>query len=155
MVRIVDVNDVTVKLFDAESKEELLASLPKVFVPETQEVFVGELIAIADGRTSFEFESVLRTLKGERRTALITMTLPPPPARFDSVLVTVTDITERKRAEYLTGHVFESSSDCMAIVGRDYRFQRVNPVYERYWGIPAGRTVGMHMADIMGRDGFE
>jgi PAS domain S-box-containing protein len=155
MVRIVDVNDVTVKLFDAGSKAELLASLPKVFVPETQEVFVGELIAIADGRTSFAFESVLRTLKGERRTALITMTLPPPPARFDSVLVTVTDITERKRAEYLTGHVFESSPDCMAIIGRDYRFQRVNPVYERYWGIPAGRTVGMHMADIMGRDGFE
>jgi PAS domain S-box-containing protein len=155
MVKIVDVNDVTVKLFAAESKDELLASLHKVFVPETQEIFVGELIAIADGRTSFEAETVLQTLKGERRTALITMTLPPPPARFDSVLVTITDITERKRAEYLTAHVFESSPDSVSIVGRDYRFQRVNPVYERFWGLPAGTIVGMHVAEILGREVFE
>ena len=155
MVKIVDVNDVTVKLFAAESKDELLASLHKVFVPETQEIFVGELIAIADGRTSFGAETVLQTLKGERRTALITMTLPPPPARFNSVLVTVMDITERKRAEYLMGHVFESSPDGISIIGRDYRFQRVNPVNERYWGRPAERMVGMHVADLVGRDVFE
>jgi len=99
MVRIVDVNDVTLKLFAAESKAELLASLHKVFPPETQQVFVGELIAIAEGRTSFEAETVLQTLKGELLTVLFTMTFPPPPAGFESVLVSVTDITERKLAE--------------------------------------------------------
>jgi PAS domain S-box-containing protein len=99
LVRIVDVNDVTLKLFAAESKAELLASLHKVFLPETQQIFVGELIAIAEGRTSFEAETVLQTLKGERLTVLFTMTLPPPPAGFESVLVSVTDITERKLAE--------------------------------------------------------
>jgi PAS domain S-box-containing protein len=104
MVKIVDVNDVTVKLFAAESKDELLVSLHKVFVPETQEIFVGEMIAIAEGRTSFEAETVLQTLKGERLTALFTITFPPPPARCDSVLVTVTDITERKRAEQVLRH---------------------------------------------------
>jgi PAS domain S-box-containing protein len=72
-----------------------------------------------------------------------------------AILETNNDITRRKRAEYLTGQVFESSPDCMAIVGRDYRFQRVNPVYEQYWGIPAGKTVGMHAAEIMGREDFE
>ena len=155
MVKIVDVNDVTVKLFDAKSKDELLESLHNVFVPETREIFVGQLIAIAEGRTSFGAEVDLQTLKGDRRTALITMTLPPPPTRFDSVLVTLTDITERKRAEYLTGHVFESSPDGMSIVGRDYRFQRVNPVYERFWGMPAGKMLGMRVAEILGTEVFE
>jgi PAS domain S-box-containing protein len=155
MVKIVDVNDVTVRLFAAESKDELLASLHKVFVPETREIFVGQLIAIAEGRTAFGAEVVLQTLKGERRIALITMTLPPLPARFDSVLVTLTDITERKRAEYLSGHVFESSPDGMAIIGRDYRFQRVNPVYERSWSMPPGTMVGMHAAEILGEEDFE
>jgi PAS domain S-box-containing protein len=154
MVKIVDVNDVTVKLFAAKSKNELLESLHNVFVPETREIFVGQLIAIAEGRTSFGAEVDLQTLKGDRRTALITMTLPPPPTRFDSVLVTLTDITERKRAEYLTGHVFESSPDGMSIVGRDYRYQRVNPVYERFWGMP-GRMLGMHVAEILGMEDFE
>jgi PAS domain S-box-containing protein len=99
MVKIVNVNDVTVKLFAAESKDELLVSLHKIFVPETEEVFVGELIALAEGRTSFEAETVLQTVKGERLTVVLTMTLPPPPAGFESVLVTVTDITDRKRSE--------------------------------------------------------
>src|SRR3989449_9910547 len=155
MVRIVDVNDVSVTLFAAESKAELLTSLHKVFAPETREVFGGELIAIAEGRTSFEAEAVLQTLKGERLTLLFTMAFPPPHARFDSVLVTLTDITERKRAEYLTGQVFETSPDIISIVGRDYRYQRVNPVYDRIWGIAPERLVGMHVVDVVGMEVFE
>jgi len=155
MVKIVDVNDVSVKLFAAESKDELLVSLHKVFVPETREVFLRELIAIAEGRTSFEAETVLQSLKGETLTALFTITFPPPSARFDSVLVTITDITERKRAEYLTGQVFESSPDRVSIVGRDYRYQRVNPVFERFWGVPAEKAVGMRVADLLDTEAFE
>src|SRR2546422_911263 len=86
MVRIVDVNDVSVKLFAAGSKDELLVSLHKVFVPETQEVFLRELIAIAEGRTSFEAETVLQSLKGDTLTALFTITFPQPSARFDPAL---------------------------------------------------------------------
>src|SRR3989441_7898585 len=104
MVRIVDVNDVTVKVFAAESKNDLLVSLDKVFVPETREAFVEGLAAIAVGRRSFAAETFLQTLKGERLTALVTVTFPPLPARFDSVLVTVTDITERKRTEESLRH---------------------------------------------------
>jgi PAS domain S-box-containing protein len=65
------------------------------------------------------------------------------------------DITERKRAEYLTRQVFESASDGVAVVGRDYRYQRVNAVYERNWGTPAEEIVGMHVADLLGADVFE
>jgi PAS domain S-box-containing protein len=72
-----------------------------------------------------------------------------------AILETNNDITERKRAEYLTGHVFESSPDSISIIGRDYRFQRVNPVYEQFWGMPAERIVGMHVADLVGREVFE
>src|SRR6266581_3057037 len=43
MVKIVDVNNASIKLFAAQSKDELLVSLHKVFVAETQEVFVDEL----------------------------------------------------------------------------------------------------------------
>jgi PAS domain S-box-containing protein len=65
------------------------------------------------------------------------------------------DITERKRAEYLTRQVFESSPDGVAIVGRDYRYQRVNPIYERRAGIPAEKIIGMHVSELMGTEAFE
>jgi len=95
LMKIVDVNDATLELFEADSREELLVSLRWTFLPETTKVFVGVLVAIAEGRTSCEAEMVLQTLKGERLTVLFTMTLPPPPAPFDNVLVTLMDITER------------------------------------------------------------
>src|SRR6266436_830210 len=66
--------------------------------------------------------------------------------------------TERKRAEYLTGQVFESLPDGVAIIGRDYRYQQVNPAYEQQWGGPrmsAERIVGMHVADVVGMEVFE
>jgi PAS domain S-box-containing protein len=65
------------------------------------------------------------------------------------------DITERKRAEYLTQQMFERSSDRLSIVGRDYRYQRVNPAFERRWGMPAETIVGMHVADLLGMESFE
>jgi PAS domain S-box-containing protein len=124
-------------------------------MPETEEVFAGELIALAEGRTSFEAETVLRTLSGERLTVLFTIRFPTQPDRFDSVLVTVMDITERKRAEVLTRQVMENSPDGVAVVGRDYRYRRVNPVYERLWQMPAERIVGMHVAELLGTEVFE
>jgi PAS domain S-box-containing protein len=103
MVKVIDVNDATVKLFAARNKEELLVSLDKVLglipVPEIEEVFAGELIAIAEGQTSFESESVGQTLNGDKLTVLFKITFPPQPSRLDKVLVSLMDITERKRAE--------------------------------------------------------
>ena len=59
----------------------------------------AELIAIAEGRTSFESETILQTLKGGKLTVLFTITFPPQPAKLNSVLVSIMDITERKRAD--------------------------------------------------------
>jgi hypothetical protein len=84
---------------------------------------------------------------GERLTVLLTISFSPPPAGLERVLVTLTDISARKRAEYLTAQVFESSPDRVALVGTDYRFRRVNPRFERFWAVPPGRGAGMHVAD--------
>jgi PAS domain S-box-containing protein len=65
------------------------------------------------------------------------------------------DISERKRAEFLTRQVFESASDGIAVIDRDYRYQRVNAVYGQNWRMPAGKIVGMHVADLLGTDFFE
>jgi PAS domain S-box-containing protein len=64
-------------------------------------------------------------------------------------------LDERRRAEYLTRQVFESSPDGVTIVGRDCRYQRVNPAHERHWGVPAEEIVGKHVGDVLGMDVFE
>ena len=99
LVKITDVNDTTLTLLRARSKDELVVSLHKVFLPETQEVFARELVAIAEGRTTFEAETVLQTMEGKRLGVFLTMAFPADSAALDSVLVSMMDITERKRLD--------------------------------------------------------
>jgi PAS domain S-box-containing protein len=65
------------------------------------------------------------------------------------------EIAERSHAEYLTGQVFESSPDTVIIIGADYRYKRVNPIFARNWGRPAKSMVGMHIAELTGIEFFE
>ena len=71
------------------------------------------------------------------------------------VVGTSTDITDRKREEYLTEQVSERLPDLVSIIGRDYRYRRANPTYERVWRIPAEKVVGMHVGDVVGRETFD
>jgi PAS domain S-box-containing protein len=71
------------------------------------------------------------------------------------VVGTSTDITDRKREEYLTEQVSERLPDLVSIIGRDYRYRRVNPTYERVSRIPVEKVVGMHVGDVVGREMFD
>jgi PAS domain S-box-containing protein len=123
LVRILDVNDATLKLFGASSKEDLLVSLHKVFTPETRDVFAGELIAIAEGQASFEGETILKKLNGEPMVVLFSASFPPPDAAFDAVLVSIMDITDRKRAEQeleeLAGRLIHAQEQERSRIGRE------------------------------------
>lgn len=74
------------------------------------------------------------------------------PARAVGV---IQDVTEHKRAEYLTRQVFDCSPDGIAIVGSDFICRRANAVYEKTLHVPVGGAVGMHMSEILGPDLFE
>jgi PAS domain S-box-containing protein len=99
LVKIRDVNQATLRLFGARTKTELMQSLHDVFVAETATVFRDELIAIAEGRATFEAEETVRTLQGERREVLINVAFPSADTGFERVLVTLIDISDRKAAE--------------------------------------------------------
>lgn len=99
LVTILDVNSAMVRMFAATSRVELLQSLHQIFLPETHEMFLEELVSIAEHQQLFESETVLKTLRGDRLHVLFTITFPPPDQSFDRIVVTLTDITKRKRAE--------------------------------------------------------
>ncbi|MBD3884661.1 response regulator [Phormidium tenue FACHB-886] len=99
LVKVEDVNQAALQMFGAQEKAELLSSLDQIFVPETQEAFIGELWAIAHGESSFAAETVLRTLQGDRLDVWFTITFPPESEPYSNVLVSLLDISQRKQAE--------------------------------------------------------
>ena len=98
-LKILEVNDATLKLFHADSKEQLLGSLDKVFVPESFTVFCEELVAIAEEREIFESEAVNGTLDGGRINVLMTVNFPDEFKKLGRLTVGLADITELKQAE--------------------------------------------------------
>ncbi len=98
-LKISEVNSATLKLYHANSKEELLGSLDKVFVPESFAVFCEELIAIAEGREGFEAEAVNGTLDGNQINVLMTVSFPAEFKKMGRLTVSIADITEIKQAE--------------------------------------------------------
>lgn len=98
-VKILEVNQATLELTQAKSKEELYAGIGKVFSDESFEVFREELIILAEGRTRFRSEAALKSLVGENiHTAWSLAIAPGYEQTWSRVYVSIEDITERKRA---------------------------------------------------------
>ncbi|KAA3663703.1 MAG: PAS domain S-box protein [Chloroflexi bacterium] len=97
LIKIVDVNEAAVKMYKAASKEELMNSLERTFVPESLATFKEEIVAIAEGKPHFTAEGVTKALDGERVEVIVTMTFPKEAALWENVTVGMVDITERNR----------------------------------------------------------
>jgi signal transduction histidine kinase/PAS domain-containing protein len=99
LVKVVDVNRSTLEMYQAASKEELLAGLGKVLTEESYDAFKEQLVAIANGETRLETETVNRTLTDERRHVVLRWFVAPGYVEtLSKVFLSITDITARVRA---------------------------------------------------------
>ena len=99
-IRVLDVNDRTLELFNAPDKATLLRSLPIVFRDETGPDFREQLIDLWDGKLFQQREVVNYTLDGIKLHLLLQFSvLPGHEGDWAQVLVGLTDISARKKAE--------------------------------------------------------
>ncbi len=100
MVRVINVNNATVSLFRARSKDDLLKGLGQIFSEHSYDVFREELVAIAEGRTSFEGEDFVKTMTGNLLQIYLKWSVAPGfEGTYARRHVSIMDITERKRIE--------------------------------------------------------
>jgi PAS domain S-box-containing protein len=96
-VRITDVNRHALELFEADSKDELLESLDRVFLPATAPVFVEELVTLAEGRRRFEGEVMQRTLRGRPLNLVVSIAFEGP--RCERTVVSLLDVSAMNAAQ--------------------------------------------------------
>ena len=100
LLKVRNVNQKTLRLFGAKSKDELLKNLDKVFQDETQTHFADELVDLWNGKLSYEREGINYSLNGEPINIQLNLrVMPGHEDDFGWVLVTLQDITARKKAE--------------------------------------------------------
>ncbi len=97
-IKILDVNEWTLKLFGASSKEEMIENYYRTFTDESLDIFIDFVLALAAGEKDIRRETVLRTIEGREFQGLIKISLPGPDD--DPVaIVSIVDISRYKDLE--------------------------------------------------------
>lgn len=100
MIRVIDVNNTAVKMFEANSREELLNLTRQTNSKGELENAPEDLVAIGEGRTSRSWEGYDETLTGRPIQINLSWSVFPGHEKdYSRVIVTTLDITERKHAE--------------------------------------------------------
>ena len=98
-VKVTDVNNATLRLFNADSKEKFLSGKHKTFGNDSISVFIDELNAIWENKESFTKEALFKTLDGRTIHGIVTFKIPKNIENFKSLSVSIIDITDLKKAE--------------------------------------------------------
>lgn len=99
-IRIIDVNDATVQMYRADSKEQFLASVDLIAHPDFIPVFAAEFAALAAGATRHAGEIRSWTLDGEELTIAFIAAVPPGyEDTLGRVLVSDMNLTEYRKAQ--------------------------------------------------------
>ena len=158
LIKILDINQTSVKFFEAESKADIPKNLPYYFTADSLAVFREELIALAEGQTHFESEIPIHTPRGKDKTLYLNlMVVPGCEKTLACVLVSFMDITERKEmeAELLESQtryqlMFEHSGTANSIFDTNCRLILQNNLSIQNLGMPPAEALGKTALELFG-----
>jgi len=100
MIKILNVNKATLKLFEVESKEEFYDRIDETIIEKSIPALKKILNAVAMNKESLCIEFVSKTLKGNEITLIINLSrIPRAVSREGKFLLSLVDITDRKQIE--------------------------------------------------------
>ncbi len=99
-IRVLDVNQQTLTLYAAPDKTTFLSQMDVIFQRDVLSHFSEELTELWDGKLQLQHEVVNYTLNGDPMNLLMQLSIMPGCEHdWSRVLVALTDITARKKAE--------------------------------------------------------
>ena len=99
-IRVIDVNEATIALHRASSKDELMGRLSAVIPPESEGKFIEQILAIGDGKTSYEGTGTDQRLDGSRMKVVVRWIVAPGfEETMSRILVSKVDVTATVEAE--------------------------------------------------------
>ncbi len=100
LIKVLDVNKATMRIFGAERKEDIITNLSEIFNVDPIQDFHTEFINIAEGKTRFSWEGSNRTIDGRLINIALNWSVAPGyEESLSRVIVSMIDVTERNQAK--------------------------------------------------------
>lgn len=159
LIRVVDINKETLRLFKARSKNDILKNFGRIIRDESYKTFINELTFIQQGRTYFEQEVVNYNLNGKKLTLNVHWAaVPGTESDLTRVIVSLEDITERKMAEEaLRGSeqkfrgVLEQSHESILVTDEWGRITEWNHAQEQVTGLKKDEILNQYLWEVYNR----
>ncbi|MDP3312773.1 PAS domain S-box protein [Lutibacter sp.] len=156
-VVIKEVNKAAVLLYKAKNKQDLLENLSNVFTENSTKGFTKLLIDILSGVKETEIESINKTFEGNEINTLVRFNvIEGDEETFENVVVSVEDITERKKVEnkFLESKqrledVFKNTPLASIVWDLEYKILEWNKSAERIFGHKEEDVVGTYAANLL------
>lgn len=132
-IKIIDFNEACLKLHAAPNKETLLSNFHRLFLPETRDSIVQEILCIAKGQTTLVMESKMKSLDGSEKHILLRWkVLPGYEESVEEVLVTTEDVSSSKVNSQIQSEIESKLNEAQKIAKVGY-FEFLPDTEELYW----------------------
>lgn len=160
LIKIIDVNDESLRFFNAEKKSDILDDMMTGFLDETWPFFKEEIIALAEGKTFFESEIPISTFNWEHKHVILKLSVRPDSHdTLKHVFISFVDITARKEAqaalaesEELFRIASENAMIGVCMMTPEGRFMFVNKAINDLWGYDKEELSDLNFSDILHPD---
>lgn len=157
LIKITDCNDMALKFYDFSTKEQLFETYPQLIAKSPLRGFEKQLEGYLLGKTEFETEDTRCRSTGEEVYVKMRLHIPPENAKdFSRVLVSVVDITQRKKAEIALAYseekfrsVIQQSVDGIILFDHNGKIIEWNNADEKITGYSITDVQEIHIWDLV------
>lgn len=157
LVEVLEVNQAYLDLHEVHSKETLLQSLDKLLTPRAHELYVEELVSLAQGSKAFTHKSEISTPDGKVKDVIVKLIVDPEHSDGSLVYVAYVDVTELQQAEEALGHskallgaLFDTAEDCIFLKNHAGCYTLVNKAMTKLFQRPLDEIIGKDDAELFG-----
>ena len=155
-VVIRSVSGTTLKMYGAETEEQLLNGLSNVFTEKSHDVFIEEILTFYGGTYFFNAEVEQKRLNGEVFLASTSISIPEYGRHdWDRIIVAIEDVTEKNRARTIVDNFFNFDINLHLICTPAGDILRVNSGWENVLGYKQDAIVGGNFLKFIHPDDYE